>query len=148
VAFVKRTATFLLRDAGAQMRYSRYESAEDGGEAVRVFQWIGRIFENDDKSLVARFWYLWLPVSGSALALILSFAWDHLHAGAHALQRAGSILTFFGGLSAYGGTTRIWIRLGDTTRIHGVHDVPYAIVGAVLALGGTLLWGYGDLLPP
>jgi hypothetical protein len=114
---------------------------------MRILRWIGRSLANDDKSTAARIGYLWLPVGGSAIALFSSFAWDYLHPDAHALQRAGSILTFFGGLGAYGGTTRIWMRLGDRDRIRGIHDVPYAIVGAFLALCGTLLWGYGDLLP-
>jgi hypothetical protein len=118
------------------------------GSSMRLFQWLARFFENDDKSRAGRFWYAWLPIVGSALALISSGAWDHLHPGAHELQRAGSILAFFGGLSAYGGATRIWDRRGDRGEmIRGVYSyIPYAKIGAGLALIGTVLWGYGDLL--
>jgi hypothetical protein len=107
------------------------------------------VFANDDKSRSGRFWYAWLPIGGSILALILSWGWDHMHPGDHAIQRAGALLTFFGGLSAYGGAVKIWMPLGDSkTQYRGVYSqIPYGKVGAVLALIGTLLWGYGDLLP-
>jgi hypothetical protein len=123
-----------------------------GSTATQTTPWsdgwmqsIKRLLENDDKSIGARIAYMWFPVVGSIAAVIGHAAWDFAHPCLHTLGRSGAIVTFFGGLSAYGGATRIWIRKG--TLIRGVREVPYALAGAILALCGTLLWGYGDLLP-
>jgi hypothetical protein len=113
---------------------------------MRVFAAIGRLFENDDESTTARVCYMWLPMIGSATALLVHLLWDLEHPRQHQLGRAGALITFFAGVSAYGGATRIWIRAGRAL-IRGVREVPYGIVAAILLLVGTLLWDYGDLLP-
>jgi hypothetical protein len=44
-----------------------------------MFEWLGRFFENDDKSVGSRIAYAWIPIVGSFLALLSSCVWDHLH---------------------------------------------------------------------
>jgi hypothetical protein len=42
-----------------------------------MFEWLGRFFENDDKSVGSRIAYARIPIGGSFLALLSSCGWDH-----------------------------------------------------------------------
>jgi hypothetical protein len=85
-----------------------------------------------------------LPAVTSAVVLSISMLADIAQPGMHWTQRAGSIVTVLAAYVAYVDAKRSYKFIDDSMYMN--FELPYRAIAVSLALVGTLVWGYGDLI--